>query len=164
MIKNKKSILEESDIEIAKNKLEFGKKQQKILDIEQKEILAIYQTCKAYISRSKVKLLDDGVPRINKVFLSYGEMLENIKRELAGTVGLELIKNEKYSIGEDAIKRAYEIASLMIQDYKMAQNIEEIIKSAQDSLKDELMRNIDNIARLKELMLKNEVITLEDLQ
>lgn len=164
MIKTKRSILEESDIEIAKNKLEFGKKQQKILDIEQKEILAIYQTCKAFISKSNVKLLDDGVPKINKVFLSYGEMLENIKRELAGTVGLEVIKNERYSIGEEAIKRAYEIASLMIEDYKMAQNIEEIIKSAKDSLKDELIKNIENITKLKEIMLKNEVITLEDLQ
>ena len=51
MIKNNNKVLSENDIEIAKNKLEFGKKQLKILDSEQKEILAIYQTCKAYIKK-----------------------------------------------------------------------------------------------------------------
>ena len=39
------------------------KKQLKILDSEQKEILAIYQTCKAYITKSKVNLLEEGVKK-----------------------------------------------------------------------------------------------------
>ena len=38
----------------------WKKKQLKILDSEQKEILAIYQTCKAYITKSKVNLLEEG--------------------------------------------------------------------------------------------------------
>lgn len=63
MIKNNNKVLSENDIEIAKNKLEFGKKQLKILDSEQKEILAIYQTCKAYITKSKVNLLEEGVKK-----------------------------------------------------------------------------------------------------
>ncbi|WP_198306343.1 AAA family ATPase [Arcobacter vandammei] len=163
MIKIEKNILDEACIEVAKNKIEFGKKQLKILDSEQKEILAIYQTCKAYISKSKVNFLEDGVVKINKVFLSYNEMLENIKRELAGNVGLELIKKEKFAIGEDAIKRAEEIAFEMVNKYKMASSIEEIIFSVKESLKLEFMQNIAEIERLKKLMLKNEVITKDDL-
>src|SRR5574344_2675832 len=162
MIKSGKNILDESDIEIAKNKLEFGKKQLKILDSDQKEILAIYQTCKAYISKSKVNLLDEGVNKINNVFLSYNEMLENIKRELAGSVGLELIKKEKFAIGEDAIKRAEDIAIEMVNKYKMAASIDEIIFSVKESLKLEFMQNISEIDRLKEIMIKNEVINKDD--
>jgi len=162
MIKNGKNILDESDIEIAKNKLEFGKKQLKILDSEQKEVLAIYQTCKAYISKSKVNLLDEGVKKINKVFLSYSEMQENIKRELAGSVGLELIKKEKFAIGEDAIKRAEDIALEMVNKYKMAASIEEIIFRVKESLKLELMQNSSEIQRLTNIMIKNEVINIDD--
>ena len=162
MIKNGKNILDELDIEIAKNKLEFGKKQLKILDSEQKEVLAIYQTCKAYISKSKVNLLDEGVKKINKVFLSYSEMQENIKRELAGSVGLELIKKEKFAIGEDAIKRAEDIALEMVNKYKMAASIEEIIFRVKESLKLELMQNSSEIQRLTNIMIKNEVINIDD--
>ena len=162
MIKNGKNILDESDIEIAKNKLEFGKKQLKILDSEQKEVLAIYQTCKAYISKSKVNLLDEGVKKINKVFLSYSEMQENIKRELAGSVGLELIKKEKFAIGEDAIKRAEDIALEMVNKYKMAASIEEIIFRVKENLKLELMQNSSEIQRLTNIMIKHEVINIDD--
>lgn len=162
MIKNGKNILDESDIEIAKNKLEFGKKQLKILDSEQKEVLAIYQTCKAYISKSKVNLLDEGVKKINKVFLSYSEMQENIKRELAGSVGLEIIKKEKFAIGEDALKRAEDIAFEMVNKYKMAASIEEIIFRVKESLKLELMQNSSEIQRLTKIMIKNEVINIDD--
>lgn len=162
MIKNGKNILDELDIEIAKNKLEFGKKQLKILDSEQKEVLAIYQTCKAYISKSKVNLLDEGVKKINKVFLSYSEMQENIKRELAGSVGLEIIKKEKFAIGEDALKRAEDIAFEMVNKYKMAASIEEIIFRVKESLKLELMQNSSEIQRLTKIMIKNEVINIDD--
>lgn len=164
MIKNNNQSLSENDIEIAKNKLEFGKKQLKILDSEQKEILAIYQTCKAYITKSKVNLLEEGVKKINKVFLSFEELQENIKRELSGSVGLELIKNNKFAIGEEDIKRAEDIAVLMVEKYKMAKDSKDIIFNAQESLKLEFSQNIEKINRLKDIMLKNEVITLDDLQ
>ncbi|MCT7498800.1 AAA family ATPase [Aliarcobacter cryaerophilus] len=164
MIKNNNQSLSENDIEIAKNKLEFGKKQLKILDSEQKEILAIYQTCKAYITKSKVNLLEEGVKKINKVFLSFEELQENIKRELSGSVGLELIKNNKFAIGEEDIKRAEDIAVLMVEKYKMAKDSKDIIFNAQENLKLEFSQNIEKINRLKDIMLKNEVITLDDLQ
>ena len=164
MIKNNNQSLSENDIEIAKNKLEFGKKQLKILDSEQKEILAIYQTCKAYITKSKVNLLEEGVKKINKVFLSFEELQENIKRELSGSVGLELIKNNKFAIGEEDIKRAEDIAVLMVEKYKMAKDSKDIIFNAKEGLKLEFSQNIEKINRLKDIMLKNEVITLDDLQ
>ena len=92
----------------------------------------------------------------------YSEMQENIKRELAGSVGLELIKKEKFAIGEDAIKRAEDIAFEMVNKYKMAASIEEIIFRVKENLKLELMQNSSEIQRLTNIMIKNEVINIDD--
>ena len=94
------------DIEVAKNKLEFGKKQIKILDAKQKEILSIYQASKAYISKSKVALFDEGVSKMNSTYPSYNELCENIRRDLAGIIGVEVIKKEKYAINHKDLESA----------------------------------------------------------
>jgi hypothetical protein len=53
---------------------------------------------------------------------------------------------------------------LMVEKYKMAKDSKDIIFDAQESLKLEFSQNIEKINRLKDIMLKNEVITLDDLQ
>ena len=52
----------------------------------------------------------------------------------------------------------------MVEKYKMAKDSKDIIFNAQESLKLEFSQNIEKINRLKDIMLKNEVITLDDLQ
>ncbi|WP_418185564.1 AAA family ATPase [Aliarcobacter vitoriensis] len=163
MIKNNKKVLDYSDIEVAKNKLEFGKKQIKILDNEQKDILAIYQVSKAFISKSKISLLDESVSKLNSTYPSYSELCENIKRDLAGFVGLEVIKKEKFAINSEDLDRAYKSADIVVNKYKMANNIDELISNIKDELRVELSSNVAEINRLKEIMLKNEVITIGDL-
>ncbi|WP_258237615.1 MULTISPECIES: AAA family ATPase [Arcobacteraceae] len=163
MIKNDKKVLDYSDIEVAKNKLEFGKKQIKILDNEQKEILAIYQVSKAFISKSKISLLDESVSKLNSTYPSYSELCENIKRDLSGLVGLEVIKKEKFAINSEDLERAYKLADMVVNKYKMANNIDELILNIKDELRVELSSNVSEILRLKDIMLKNEVITLDDL-
>ncbi|MDX4037356.1 AAA family ATPase [Aliarcobacter skirrowii] len=164
MIKDSRVELLEDDIQIAKNKLEFGKKQIRILDDSQKEILAIYQACKAFIANKKLALLDEGVSKDSSVFPSFQELKNSIKIDLAGTIGLELLKNEKYFVSNDDLKKAYDLASKIVEEYKMALNANELIVSIKDELRATLSQNIEKIEKLKETMLKNEVITLEDLQ
>lgn len=163
MIKSYKKSLDYKDIEIAKNKLEFGKKQIKILDDEQKEILAIYQASKAYISKTKVALLDESVSKLNSTYPSYSELIENIKRDLAGFVGLEVIKKEKFVVNSEDLQRAYNMANDIVFKYKMATDVDSLLADIKENLKTNLSHNIEEISRLKEIMLKNEVITLEDL-
>ncbi|MGB0990751.1 MAG: AAA family ATPase, partial [Halarcobacter sp.] len=110
MIKRESKILDMDDIEVAKNKLEFGKKQIKILDEKQKEILSIYQASKAYISKSKVALFDESVSKMNSTYPSYNELCENIRRDLAGIIGVEVIKKEKYAINHKDLESATNIA------------------------------------------------------
>ena len=164
MIKRKSKILDSQDIEIAKNKLQFGKKQLKILDENQKEILAIYQACKAYVAKSKIALFDEKTEMINEVYPSFTQLKENIKRDLAGIVGLEILKDEKYAISENDIKDAYFLAAKIVEDYKMTSSVEELITTIKNELRKTISSNIDEINRLKEIMIKNEVITPDDIK
>jgi cell division protease FtsH len=163
MIKNNKKILDDSDILIAKNKLEFGKKQIKILDNRQKEILAIYQASKAFISKTKVALFDESVQKLDSTYPSYNELCENIKRDLAGFIGLEVIEKEKYAINPEDLERASKLANDIVNRYKMVNSVDELLTNIKNELRSELSQNVNEINRLKQIMLKNEVITFEDI-
>ena len=163
MIKRKSKILDSDDIEIAKNKLQFGKKQIKILDKKQKEILSIYQASKAFISKSKVALFDESVEKINATYPSYHELCENIKRDLAGFIGVEVMKKEKYAINHKDLENADKTANEIVNKYKMATSTDELLNNIKNELRAELSHNADEINRLKEIMLKNEVITTNDI-
>ncbi|MAD42795.1 MAG: cell division protein FtsH [Arcobacter sp.] len=163
MIKRDSKILDSDDIEIAKNKLEFGKKQIKILDEKQKEILSIYQASKAFISKSKVALFDESVEKLNTTYPSYHDLVENIKRDLAGFIGVEVIKKEKYAINHKDLENADFIANEIVNKYKMASSIDELLNNVKNDLRAELSHNADEINRLKDIMIKNEVITINDI-
>ena len=163
MIKSNKKILDNDDIEVAKNKLEFGKKQIKILDDKQKEILAIYQASKAFISKTRVALFDESVQKLSSTYPSYQELVENIKRDLAGFIGVEVIKKEKYAVNYVDLENASKTAHDVVNKYKMANSVDELLTNVKNDLRTELSQNADQINRLKEIMLKNEVITIEDI-
>ncbi len=162
MIKREDKVVKIEDIELAKNKLEFGKKETLILDEIQKEILAVYQASKAYITKKKVRLFDEGVNTINSVYPSYEELLENIKRYLSGSIGVEVIKKQKYAINSQDINKAYELALKIVDEYKMAKDVDELIENISNQLRTDLSNKADEINRLKEIMIKNEEITLDD--
>jgi len=163
MIKRDSKILDSDDIEIAKNKLEFGKKQIKILDEKQKEILSIYQASKAFISKNKVALFDESVEKLNTTYPSYHELIENIRRDLAGFIGVEVIKKEKYAINHKDLENADKIANEIVNKYKMATSVDELLNNVKNDLRADLSHNSSEINRLKEIMIKNEVITLNDI-
>ncbi len=163
MIKNNKRILNSSDIQVAKNKLEFGKKQIKILDDKQKEILAIYQASKAFISKTKVALFDESVEKLNSTYPSFQELCENIRRDLAGFIGVEVIKKEKYAINHEDLEKAFKTANDVVNKYKMLNSVDELLLDIKNDLRSELSQNVEEINRLKDIMLKNEVITFDDI-
>ncbi len=163
MIKNDKKILDNDDILIAKNKLEFGKKQIKILDEKQKEILSIYQASKAFISKTKVALFDESVQKLNSAYPSFHELCENIKRDLAGFIGVEVMKKEKYAINHEDLESAFKTANEIVNKYKMVNSVEDLLTNIKNDLRSELSQNAEEINRLKNVMLKNEVITLDDI-
>ncbi len=163
MIKRDAKVLENVDIDLAKYKLEFGKKEILILSEGQKNILAIYQASKAYISKNGISLFDESVKKINSVYPSYNELLENIKRYLAGSIGVEVIKKEKYAVNSNDLNKAYELANKIVVDYKMAKDADVLINDMSNELRSELSQNAKEINRLKDIIIQNEVITFDDI-
>jgi len=158
MVKREDNKLQAQDIEIAKQKIQYGKKQINILNDQQKDVLATYQAGKAYITKEKIKLFENGVLQKELIYPSKSELINEIKKYLSGIVSLEIIKNETYVVFEDELKQAYTIASKMVNDYKMESNVDDIIKNVKSELLKEISENIDEVKSLKQKLLKDEVV------
>ncbi len=158
MIKRDGNTILEDDIAIAKQKIQHGKKQIKFLNETQKDILATYQAGKAFITKAKVTLFEEGVLEEELIYPSKTELQEQIKKYLAGSVTLEVLKGEPYAIYENEIKNAYKIAKDMIETYKMGLLENTIIDHMKDELKEEISGNKEKILALKEQLLKDEVV------
>ncbi|MCJ8326736.1 MAG: AAA family ATPase [Campylobacterales bacterium] len=158
MIKRDDTNICKEDIEIAKTKLEFGKKENKILDEEQKEILAIYQASKAFIAKRKISLLDEGISKCEIAYPSKSQLIKLLKEYLAGSIGIDIIKHEQYVVSVKDLKDADELALKMTNDYKMAGSVDDLLNEVKISLRNELYKNIDKLNELKDIMIKNEVI------
>jgi len=158
MIKRDGNQLLEDDLEFAKQKIQFGKKQIKILSSEQKDILATYQAGKAFITQSKVNLFDDGISTEDLIYPSNTQLKDVIKKYLSGSIALEVIKNETYVVFENEIKEAYSIAHKMVDEYKMALSVETLIQNIKDELKTEIISNINEVKNIRDILLKDEVV------
>ena len=158
MIKRAGTSLLEEDISMAKQKVQFGKKQSNILCSDQKEILAIYQASKAFVIKQKVSLFDEGISSDDCLYPSKSQLEQNIKNNLAGSIGLEVIKKEPYAVFESEIHVAQNIAKDMVNKYKMERNENDIISRLKDELKVQFLENINEVNKLKDTILKDETI------
>ncbi len=158
MIKRDGTSILDEDMEFAKQKIQFGKKQITLLTDEQKDTLATYQAGKAFVTKSKVNLFDSGVFNEDLIYPSKTQLENEIKKYLAGMVALEVIKKESYAIFKDELKEAYKIAGEMVELYKMERDSDLIINRLKDSLKTGIIQNIDEVKNIKEILLKDEVV------
>jgi len=163
MIKREDVQISDEDIQIARDKVEFGKKEQKLLNSAQKEILAIYQASKAFISQEETSLFDEGIKKENDIYPSKSKLLKTIKKYLSGSIGIEVIKHEMYAINSEDLKYAYDLANDIVQKYNMSNNTDELLIEIKNELRSEISRNSSEILRLKDLMLKNEIISIENI-
>lgn len=162
MIKRDDKILLPQDIEIAKDKVEFGKKEQKLLSESQKEVLSIYQASKAYISKKGIRLFEEGIKKQDEIYPSKSTLTQQLKEYLSGSIGVEVIKGEPYAVHTEDLHSAYELASMMVDEYKMEQDVQALIESVKSDLKSEIYKHTADVTKLKEVLLENEVITLND--
>ncbi len=164
MIKREDVKLNESDISIARTKIEFGKKEQQVLNIEEKEILAIYQSSKAFITKKPTSLFKKDSNKDFELYPSKSKLIGNIKEALCGSIGVEIVKGESYAINSDDLKYASKIANDMVDKYSMSDNAVELLFSIRSELKEELNSNKDEIIKFKDLMLNNEEVTKDDIK
>lgn len=158
MIKRTGTSILDDDIEVAKQKIQHGKKQINLLSTEQKDILATYQAGKAFITKEKINLFNNGNLEDDLIYPSKTQLENQIKKYLAGTVTLEVIKNESYVVFEEELNMAYKIANKMVENYKMESSYENIIVKIKEQLKADISQNIGEIEKLKSLLLKDECV------
>ncbi len=158
MIKRTGTSVLEDDIEIAKQKVQYGKKQIHILNENQKDILATYQAGKAFITKTKVNLFENGIFQEDLIYPSKTQLENQIKKYLSGSIALEVIKNESYVVFEDELSQAYKIADDMVEIYKMELSRDTIIQKAKDELKTQIIKDIDEVKSIRDILLKDEVV------
>jgi cell division protease FtsH len=158
MIKRGDSLLNEDDIGIAKQKVQYGKKQINILSDVKKDVLATYQASKSFITRKKVSLFDDGIGEDVFEYPSKSELLQQIKNNLAGSVGVFVMKNEQFVVFPNELDKAKELANDMVLKYDMGSDAKEILETIKEELMTKFNENKDELIRLKMMMLKDEVI------
>jgi len=158
MIKRDDNTVVEEDISIAKQKIQHGTKQIQFLNKEQKDILATYQAGKAFITKAKVNLFENGIVEEDLIYPSLTQLENQIRKYLAGTIALEVIKGESYVVFEDEINEAYKIAHNIVDIYKMKPLEESVIQQVKDDLKNEIFANIEVVKELKAKLLKDEVV------
>ncbi|WP_298752917.1 AAA family ATPase [uncultured Arcobacter sp.] len=163
MIKSNDSVLEDKHIEIAKNKLEFGKKENFVLSDNEKEILSIYQASKAFITKERVSLFDENSTNLKTIFPSKNELKKELKKYLSGSIGIEVLKDEQYAIFEEDLKKADDLAKDMVEKYAMAKDYKELIEQTKVELKTQLDENYDEINKLTKIMIEKEVIEKNEL-
>lgn len=162
MVKRKDNTLKAEDIETAKAKVEFGKKEKKILTPEQKNILAVYQASKAYVSKNETLLFQEGVKAITDIFPSKTTLMNQLRNYLSGSVGVEVIMGEAYVVSTNDLKEAHTLAQKVVNEYKMANDALVLIEAIRSDLKKELEENSSEVNRLKEIILTQEVIKVND--
>ncbi len=159
MIKRDGISILEDDIEEAKQKIQFGKKQIVILNDEQKDILATYQAAKAFATRKKVALHDEGISFEDLVYPSKIQLQQQIFALLSGSIGVSILKKSEHLVYESEINRAYKIANDIVTRYKLSTSTQEsIIQETKLLLSQMINQNKDEILKLKEQLLKDEVV------
>ena len=158
MIKNGNKAISEEDIAYAKQKVQYGKHEVSIMCHEEKEVLATYQAAKAFFTKQKVALFDEGIISDDCLYPSKSKLIEQIKFNLAGSIALEVIKKEQYVVFKSEINEAYKIANDMKDEYKMVRDANELIVNVKEELTKEINENIQEILSLKQTLIKEEVL------
>ncbi|QKF64787.1 AAA family ATPase [Campylobacter corcagiensis] len=147
-IRRGSEILELSDFESVKNKVLIGKKKDLVLSEKEKEIQALYQGAKALsaywysVNFSKINLLEDDFLKDDSEIESKTTLENKLKVYLSGMAALKIYKEDSFSNSKHDVKKALNLANIMIFDYAMG---DEIMPSQQvvESL---LKKNFDEVS------------------
>uniref|UniRef100_UPI00165CA52F AAA family ATPase n=1 Tax=Helicobacter pylori TaxID=210 RepID=UPI00165CA52F len=111
-LKHQRKEITHGDILEVKDKIAYGKKKPQTLDENQKELVALYQSAKALsaywleIEFDKAPLLGEFIAFNENKIHSESEIKNYIKVYLSGTIILELLYKERYSLSKQDLQKA----------------------------------------------------------
>lgn len=174
MLREGLSTLSLKHLQKAKQNLLFSLKKAPPLNAQQREILALYQSSKAfYASKAgivfdKIALWDEESIYQFEEFLSKTQLFNLLKFYLSANEALKLFKNEAYTCASQDLMQAKIIAKDFMNKYGMGEslfqdNAQTLVHQAQEELKPLLIQNKSKIFSLSEFMLQKEHLTPLDL-
>jgi ATP-dependent Zn protease len=155
----------------------LGKKKILSFSEREKEIQALYQAAKALsaywfdLKFDKVSIISDGIKDVDKEIESKSEMISKIKVYLSGIVATEIFYQDRFSNSINDLQKAKDLADIMIEKYGMGNTLypnkldaSNILEEAKGEVKKFLEGYSAVLEKIKEHILKYEIITKEELK
>ncbi len=167
-LKHQRIEITESDILEVKDKIAYGKKKPQTLDENQKELVALYQSAKALsaywleIEFDKVPLLGEFIAFNENKIHSESEIKNYIKVYLSGTIILELLYKERYSLSKQDLQKAKFLNEFMVSELLLAPTKESLSVLYEEQL-EFLKPQIAACKRLSALLLEQEYLEHSNL-
>ncbi|TPH88011.1 ATP-dependent metallopeptidase FtsH/Yme1/Tma family protein [Helicobacter pylori] len=167
-LKHQRIEITESDILEVKDKIAYGKKKPQTLDESQKELVALYQSAKALsaywleIEFDKVPLLGEFIAFNENKIHSESEIKNYIKVYLSGTIILELLYKERYSLSKQDLQKAKFLNEFMASELLLAPTKESLSVLYEEQL-EFLKPQIAACKRLSTLLLEQEYLEHSNL-
>lgn len=164
-LKQGRDKIQQDDVLAIKDKVFSGKKMYSYTDLEQREIMGIYQSSKALgaylleLEYEKVTLIGDFLILNDSSILSQSYLKKKIKFYLSGILGLMLLKNERYTLGDIDLGHAKSI----VEEAKKYHIDLELVQCEREFL-EELKPYKDVIVKINQRLLEKEELDFETLQ
>ncbi|WRA86829.1 ATP-dependent metallopeptidase FtsH/Yme1/Tma family protein [Helicobacter pylori] len=162
-LKHQRNEITESDILEVKDKIAYGKKKPQTLDENQKELVALYQSAKALsaywleIEFDKAPLLGEFIAFNENKIHSESEIKNYIKVYLSGTIILELLYKERYSLSKQDLQKAKFLNEFMASELLLTPTKESLSVLYEEQL-EFLKPQIAACKRLSVLLLEQECL------
>ncbi|OOQ29708.1 cell division protein FstH [Helicobacter pylori] len=167
-LKHQRIEITESDILEVKDKIAYGKKKPQTLDENQKELVALYQSAKALsaywleIEFDKAPILGEFIAFNENKIHSESEIKNYIKVYLSGTIILELLYKERYSLSKQDLQKAKFLNEFMASELLLAPTKESLSVLYEEQL-EFLKPQITACKRLSALLLEQECLEHSNL-
>lgn len=162
-LKHQRNEITESDILEVKDKIAYGKKKPQTLDENQKELVALYQSAKALsaywleIEFDKAPILGEFIAFNENKIHSESEIKNYIKVYLSGTIILELLYKERYSLSKQDLQKAKFLNEFMASELLLTPTKESLSVLYEEQL-EFLKPQIAACKRLSALLLEQEYL------
>lgn len=173
MLRENREILEERDMQRAKNKLTLSLKKSLTLTQEQKQILSLYQASKAlfalksHIVFLKISLREEESIWEIQEMQSQEQALSTLKLYLIGYIALKTHYKQSYTCVEHDLKSAKEWSEKILLEYGMGRELFEYDKNlllqAQKECKDFLIEHTKELKLIQDELFKKESLTTAEI-
>lgn len=165
------------DFIAVRDKVLHGKKKLLTFSDKEKKIQSYYQAAKALsaywfeINFDKISLIGDFTKELEKEIESKSEIIAKIKVSLSGLAISKLEFNESYSNASEDLKKARELAKMMVEKYGMGErlvptneDIENILNTSLREISIFLEGMKKPLSVMSNILLDEEVLTKENIK